>query len=114
MPSIRGGTYNDAGICRNRGIGKTFEWNEGIVLRGEHERWNPDVSRDAQRAGPRIIIARIPETAVGRSNGVVELAQSMDAFKLFQIIESGEESVFAPDALLQSCDKSLLVYKIFR
>src|SRR5580700_297515 len=56
--------HMDVCVIGDRRIGKTRERNEWVILRGHYQSGHADLARDAQGAGPRVVIVGIAETAV--------------------------------------------------
>src|ERR1700680_4588325 len=67
--------YADVCIARKHGIRKTCERDEWVILRGHDQSGHADFARDAQRAGPGVVVGSVTEAAIFRGDRAVKFAQ---------------------------------------
>src|SRR6266849_3583154 len=93
--------------------GKRSIRNEGIVLRGDHQKRHTNLRGDALGAGMLVVILRVAVAKLRRGNNVIKFAHGSDRTEAVELVALWKHFLLARVASHQAGDKVPLIKIVF-
>src|SRR5437762_9548258 len=114
MASMLGRQKLNGGILADSGGQEGSVGDEGVILRGDHQRGQADMSGDALCADVFVIVLRVAIAEFWRSDDVIELTHGSNRWKAANRVALREQFMLSGVAGHQAAYKAALVKIIFR